>query len=64
MQADKNSREETMQAVQLKTFFEPQDIVLVGARSSAGFGYDIPLILEERGWGDRSQSAFKALGLQ
>jgi len=42
-----------MQGDQLKTFIEPQGIVLVGARSSLGFGYDIPLILEERGWGDR-----------
>ncbi|MBT4639467.1 MAG: hypothetical protein HOC09_11635 [Deltaproteobacteria bacterium] len=42
-----------MQVDHLGTFFEPQGIVLVGARSSAGFGYDIPLIMKERGWGDR-----------
>ncbi len=38
---------------QLKSFFEPQGIVLVGARRSMGFGYTIPVILQKRGWGDR-----------
>lgn len=38
---------------ELKTFFEPSGIVLIGARSSLGFGYPIPIILKERGWGDR-----------
>ena len=37
----------------LRTFFEPRGIALVGARSSPGFGYGIPLKLREQGWGDR-----------
>jgi len=35
------------------TFFEPKGVVVVGARSSQGFGYGVPLILMNRGWGDR-----------
>lgn len=35
------------------TFFEPKGVVIVGARSSRGFGYGVPLILQTRGWGDR-----------
>ncbi|MBW2063196.1 MAG: CoA-binding protein [Deltaproteobacteria bacterium] len=38
----------------LKTFFEPQGIVVVGARSTRAFGYGIPLQLIEQGWGDRT----------
>ncbi len=37
----------------ISTFFEPKGIVLVGARSSPGFGYGIPLLLKRQGWGDR-----------
>ncbi len=37
----------------LKTFFEPQGVVIVGARRSFGFGYGIPLFLEKQGWGNR-----------
>jgi len=37
----------------LQTFLNPQGIVLVGARSSVGFGYSIPITLKKRGWGDK-----------
>jgi len=37
----------------IRTFFEPQGVVLIGARSSLGFGYGIPLLLKRRGWEDR-----------
>jgi len=37
----------------LKNFFEPQGIVIVGARKSLGFGYGIPLFLQNHGWGNR-----------
>jgi len=37
----------------IRTFFEPQGIALVGARSSFGFGYSIPLLLKRWGWEDR-----------
>jgi acyl-CoA synthetase (NDP forming) len=37
----------------LKLFFEPRGIALVGARHSPGFGYGIPLTLKEQGWGGR-----------
>ncbi len=37
----------------INTFFEPEGIVLVGARRSPGFGYGIPFILRQRGWGQR-----------
>ncbi len=37
----------------LRPFFEPHGIVIVGARRSPGFGYGIPLILKQLGWGDR-----------
>ncbi len=37
----------------LRSFFEPEGIVLVGARRSFGFGYGIPLFLQKQGWGDR-----------
>jgi acyl-CoA synthetase (NDP forming) len=37
----------------LSPFFEPQGVVLVGARRSMGFGYGIPLYLQKQGWGDR-----------
>ena len=35
------------------TFFEPKGVVVIGARSSQGFGYGVPVILQTRGWGDR-----------
>jgi acyl-CoA synthetase (NDP forming) len=37
----------------LQNFFEPQGILIVGARRSFGFGYGIPLFLQKLGWGDR-----------
>ncbi len=37
----------------LHNFFEPQGVVVVGARRSFGFGYGIPLFLQRQGWGDR-----------
>ena len=36
----------------LKPFFEPEGIAVVGARSSPGFGYGISLRLKDDGWGD------------
>ena len=38
----------------LDPFFEPQGIVVVGARSTPGFGYGLPIRLKEDGWGDRT----------
>jgi acetyltransferase len=38
----------------LHKFFEPQGIVIVGARRSFGFGYGIPLFLQHHGWGNRT----------
>lgn len=40
--------------VKLKPFFEPQGIAIIGARSSPGFGFGLPLNLREKGWGDRT----------
>jgi acetyltransferase len=37
----------------LQNFFEPQGVVIVGARRSFGFGYGIPLFLQKQGWGNR-----------
>ena len=37
----------------IETFFYPQGIVIIGARSSPGFGYGIPMNLKEKGWEDR-----------
>ena len=37
----------------LHSFFEPQGVVVVGARRSFGFGYGIPLFLQKHGWGSR-----------
>jgi acetyltransferase len=37
----------------LQNFFEPQGVVVVGARRSFGFGYGIPLFLQQQGWGNR-----------
>jgi acyl-CoA synthetase (NDP forming) len=37
----------------MKPFFEPRGVALVGARSSPGFGYGIPIVLKYLGWGDR-----------
>jgi acetyltransferase len=38
----------------LQNFFEPQGVVIVGARRSFGFGYGIPLFLQHHGWGNRT----------
>lgn len=35
-------------------FFDPEGIVIAGARRSMGFGYDIPIFLKEHGWADRT----------
>lgn len=37
-----------------RSFFSPEGIVIAGARRSMGFGYDIPIFLQEHGWGDRT----------
>ncbi len=37
----------------LRNFFEPKGIAIVGARRSFGFGYGIPLFLQNHGWGNR-----------
>jgi acyl-CoA synthetase (NDP forming) len=37
----------------IQNFFEPQGVVIVGARRSFGFGYGIPLFLQKQGWGNR-----------
>ena len=42
-----------MEVKSLKSFFEPEGVVLVGARRSSGFGYGIPLFLQGQGWANR-----------
>jgi acetyltransferase len=37
-----------------REFFEPKGIVIAGARRSYGFGYGIPLFLQNHGWGERT----------
>jgi len=37
----------------LRNFFEPKGVAIVGARRSFGFGYGIPPFLQNHGWGDR-----------
>lgn len=37
----------------IETFFEPRGVALVGARSTPGFGYGVPIILKHNGWEDR-----------
>ncbi len=37
----------------LRPFFEPREIVVVGATRTPGFGYGIPIMLQQQGWGDR-----------
>ena len=37
----------------LRPFFTPQGVVIVGARRSPGFGFVLPLSLRKQGWGDR-----------
>lgn len=37
----------------MKPFFEPREVVIVGARRSPGFGFILPLALQRQGWGDR-----------
>ena len=49
MSVDKDPRP----GADLRPFFEPGGVVIVGARRSAGFGYIIPLALQRQGWGDR-----------
>ena len=38
----------------INTFFEPRGVALIGARSSPGFGYGIPLVLKRNGWESRT----------
>jgi len=38
----------------LDKFFRPQSIALIGATSTPGFGYGIPLFWEKNGWLDRA----------
>jgi acetyltransferase len=47
------SRVNLMSVGSLQSFFEPRAVVVVGARRSYGYGYGIPLFLQEHGWGDR-----------
>lgn len=47
------SRVNPMSVGSLQNFFEPQGVVIVGARRSFGFGYGIPLFLQKQGWGNR-----------
>ena len=37
----------------LQPFFEPRGVVVVGATRTPGFGYGIPIMLQQQGWGDR-----------
>lgn len=37
----------------LWSFFEPKSIVVIGVRSTPGFGYQLPVWLIKRGYGDR-----------
>lgn len=37
----------------LRPFFEPRGVVIVGARRSPGFGFVLPLALQRQGWGER-----------
>jgi len=37
----------------IRTFFEPRGVAIVGARSNLGFGYGIPIMLKQQGWADR-----------
>jgi len=47
------SKMNPMSVGSLQKFFEPQGVVVVGARRSFGFGYGIPLFLQKQGWGNR-----------
>ncbi len=38
----------------LKPFFEPRAVAIVGATRTPGFGYVLPIQLKEQGWGDRT----------
>lgn len=38
----------------LHPFFNPKGIVIIGARSTPGFGYMLPANLKENGWGDKT----------
>lgn len=37
----------------LRPFFTPRGVVIVGARRSPGFGFILPIALQRQGWGDR-----------
>ncbi|MDY6796865.1 MAG: CoA-binding protein [Actinomycetota bacterium] len=38
---------------ELRPFFEPRGVAIVGATRTLGFGYILPLALKRQGWGDR-----------
>ena len=40
-------------SLDLRPFFEPRGVMLVGATRTPGFGYILPLALQRQGWGDR-----------
>jgi len=40
-------------ASDLRPFFEPRSIAVIGARRNPGFGFGIPLFLERHGFGDK-----------
>jgi acyl-CoA synthetase (NDP forming) len=41
-----------MTAEDMRTFFEPRGVAIVGARRNLGFGYGIPIMLKAQGWAD------------
>lgn len=47
------SNQVTEKSQDLKPFFEPRGVMLVGATRTPGFGYILPLALQRQGWGDR-----------
>jgi acyl-CoA synthetase (NDP forming) len=47
------SAQVTEKSRDLKPFFEPKGVMLVGATRTPGFGYILPLALQRQGWGDR-----------
>ena len=43
-----------MAADDFRSFFNPEGVVIVGARRSMGFGFGLPAFLKKHGWGDRT----------
>jgi hypothetical protein len=48
----KEALEQMKQPVDLKPFFEPRGVAIVGASRRLGFGYGIPIALIQKGWAD------------